>query len=63
MYAMEKLVSERSRSNLGQAEQLRHERRVRALRRARRLERKAERRMLEARRRIADLHGAGSASY
>ena len=63
MYAMEKLVSERSRSNLEQAEQLRHARRVRALRRARRLEHKAERRMLKARRRAADLRGAGSASY
>jgi hypothetical protein len=63
MYAMEKLVSERSRSYLEQAEQLRYKRRVRALRRARRLEHKAERRMLEARRRTADLRGAGSASY
>ena len=63
MYAMEKLVSERSRSHLEQAEQLRHERRVRAIRRARRLESRAERRMLKARRRIADLRGASSASY
>ncbi len=63
MYAMEQLVSERSRSRLEQAEQLRYARRVRALRRARRLEHKAERRMLEARRRTADLRNAGSAGY
>ncbi len=63
MYAMEQLVSERSRSRLEQAEQLRYARRARALRRARRLEHKAERRMLEARRRTADLRSAGSAGY
>ena len=55
---MEQLASERTRSHLELAEQLRFARRLRALRRARRLEHKGERRMLEARRRAAELRGA-----
>ncbi|HMD92888.1 MAG TPA: hypothetical protein VKG80_09605 [Trebonia sp.] len=51
----ELLARERTRSNLEQAEQLRYSRRLRALRRARRLEHRAERRMLKAWRRTAEL--------
>ena len=55
MVFTEQLARERTRSNLEQAEQLRYSRRLRALRRARRLEHRAERRMLEAWRRAAEL--------
>jgi hypothetical protein len=60
----ELLARERIRSNLELAEQLRYSRRLRALRRARRLEHKAERQMIEAWRRAMELHGAiESADY
>jgi hypothetical protein len=52
---MEQLASERTRDNLELAEQLRTSRRLRALRRARRMEYKAERRMVDAWRRAAEL--------
>jgi hypothetical protein len=52
------LASQRTRSSLEEAEQRRHGRRVLALRKARRLELKAERRMVEAWRRAAELRGA-----
>ena len=58
MYATEQLVSERTRSYLEEAEQLRYSRRLRALRRARRLEHRAERRMIAAWRRTAELREA-----
>jgi hypothetical protein len=54
----ELLASQRTRSTLEEAEQLREVRRVLALRRARRLEQRAERRMVEARRRAAELRSA-----
>jgi transposase InsO family protein len=47
MHAIEQLASEQIRSNPGQAEQLRHARRHRTLRRARQMEHKAERRMIQ----------------
>ncbi len=52
------LASQRTRSSLEEAEQLRHGRRALALRKARRLELKAERRMVEAWRRAAELRSA-----
>jgi predicted metal-dependent hydrolase len=55
MHAMEQLARERTRSNLALAEQLRHSRRQRTLGRARRMENKAERRMIQAWRRAAEL--------
>ena len=55
MVFTEQLARERTRSNLEQAEQLRYSRRLRALRRARRLEHRAERRMIEAWRRATEL--------
>jgi hypothetical protein len=55
MHVMEQLASERTRDNLELAEQLRTSRRLRALRRARRMEYKAERRMVDAWRRAAEL--------
>jgi hypothetical protein len=55
MHAMEQLAAERVRGHLELAEQLRYARRRRALRRACRLERKAERRVIEAWRRAAEL--------
>ena len=55
MVFTEQLARERTRGNLEQAEQLRYSRRLRALRRARRLEHRAERRMIEAWRRAAEL--------
>jgi hypothetical protein len=55
MYAMEQLASERTRGNLEMAGRLRRSRRQRALRRARRMEQKAERRMLRAWRRAAEV--------
>jgi hypothetical protein len=59
----EQLARERTRSHLEQAEQLRASRRLRTLRRASRLEHKAERRLLDAWRRAAELRGAESADY
>ena len=47
MVFTEQLARERTRSNLKQAEQLRYSRRLRTLRRAQRLENRAERRMLQ----------------
>ncbi len=55
MYQAEKLATEESRSKIERAEQLRPSRRLLALRRARRMEHKAEHRMIEARRRAAEL--------
>ena len=54
----ELLAVQRTRSTLEEAEQRRHGRRVASLRRARRLEKKAERRMIEAWRRAAELRDA-----
>ena len=54
----ELLARERARSYLDEAQRLRYSRRLRALRRARRLESRAERRMVEAWRRAAALCGA-----
>jgi hypothetical protein len=54
----EQLARERMRRTMAEAEQLRYSRRLHALRRARRLELKAERRMVEAWRRAAELRGA-----
>ena len=51
----EMLARERTRSYLEEAQRLRYSRRLRALRRASRLESRAERRMVEAWRRAADL--------
>ena len=55
MYAMEQLASERSRGNQELAWRLRHSRRQRTLRRARRIEQKAERRLIRAWRRAAEV--------
>jgi len=55
MHLIEELATESSRSRIRRAEQLRPTRRLLALRRARRMERKAERRMIEAWRRAAEL--------
>ncbi|MGD0246730.1 MAG: hypothetical protein ABSB59_41260 [Streptosporangiaceae bacterium] len=54
----EMLARERMRSNLHEAEQLRYSRRMRALRRANRVESRAERRMVEAWRRTSERRGA-----
>ena len=54
----EQLARERTRRTMAEAEQLRYARRLRVLRRASRLERKAERRMVEAWRRAAELRDA-----
>ena len=51
----ELLARERMRSQLHEAQRLRYTRRLRALRRASRLERRAERRMVAAWRRSAEL--------
>ena len=51
----ELLARERVRSRLQDAQQLRYSRRLRALRRASRLEARAERRMVQAWRRAADI--------
>jgi hypothetical protein len=58
MYAMEQLARERSRSELAEAERLRYARVLRSLRRARRLEHRAERQMIQARHRAAELRSA-----
>ncbi len=55
MYVMEQLARERTRDSLELAEQLQHSRRLRTLRRASRMEHKAERKMFEAWRRAAEL--------
>jgi len=57
MHVMEQLASERTRDNLELAEQLRYTRRLRMLRRASRMEHRAERRMIHAWRRAAELRG------
>ena len=53
----EMLARERTRSHLEEAQRMRYARRLRALRRARRLESRAERRMVKARRRATELRG------
>jgi hypothetical protein len=53
----EELAAERTRSNLDRAERLRYARRLQTLRRARRMECKAEHRLVEAWRRAARLRG------
>jgi hypothetical protein len=64
MYLVQELATEESRSKLERAEQLRPSRRLLTLRRARRMEHKAERRMFEAWRRAAELRGTlESADY
>jgi hypothetical protein len=55
MHVMEELAHERTREHIELAERLRPTRRLRAFRRARRLEHKAERRMIAAWRRTAEL--------
>jgi hypothetical protein len=57
MHLVEELATESSRSKIELAEQLRPARRLLTLRRARRMEHKAERRLLEAWRRAAELRG------
>ncbi|GEM_PF-716023 len=60
----EELVSERARRLMEQARRSRCSRRVRALRRADRIEHRAERRLIEAWRRAARLRAAaGFADY
>jgi hypothetical protein len=56
MHLVQELATEENRRKIALAEQLRPSRRLLALRRARRMERKAERRMIEAWRRAAELH-------
>ena len=64
MYLVQELATEESRSKLERAERLRPSRRLLTLRRARRMEYKAERRMFEAWRRAAELRGTlESADY
>jgi hypothetical protein len=55
MHVIAQIASERTRDNIELAEQLRASRRLRMLRRAHRTERKAERRLVAAWRRSADL--------
>jgi hypothetical protein len=55
MYAMEELAAQRARDFLAAAEQSRRARQLSALRRARRAELKAERRLIEAWRRAAEV--------
>jgi hypothetical protein len=57
MYLVEELATEECRSKIELAEQLRPSRHLLTLRRARRIEHKAERRMIEAWRRAAELRG------
>jgi hypothetical protein len=57
MHLVVELVTEENRRKIEQAEQLRYWRRLSQLRRARRLEYKAERRMVQAWRRAAELRG------
>jgi hypothetical protein len=58
MRPAEQLAAERARGNLKLAERLRYGRRLRTLHRARRMELRAERRMIAAWRRAADLRDA-----
>ena len=58
----ELLARERTRSYLEDAQRLRYSRKLRALRRARRLEQRAERRMVAAWHRTAELRSAGEAA-
>ena len=58
MHPAEQLAAERTRSHLKLAEQLRCARRLRTLRRARRMELRAERRLITAWRRAAELRDA-----
>jgi hypothetical protein len=61
---IDQLARERTRSLLEDVEQLRYSRRLRSLRRARRLEQKAQCRMIEAWRRTAKVCSViGSADY
>jgi hypothetical protein len=55
MHVMTEIAHERTRDNIELAEQLRYTRRLRMLRRASRMEHKAERRMVQAWRRAAEL--------
>jgi hypothetical protein len=55
MQLIQELATETSRSKIEQAEQLRPARRLLTLRRARRMEHKAERRLIKAWRRAAEL--------
>jgi hypothetical protein len=64
MHLIEDLATEETRRKIELAEQLRPSRRLLILRRARRMEHKAERRMIEAWRRAAELRGTlDSADY
>ena len=58
MHLVAELATEENRRKIELAEQLRPSRRLLMLRRARRMERKAERRLVEAWRRAAELRGA-----
>jgi len=58
----ELLARERTRSYLEDAQRLRYSRKLRALRRARRLEQRAERRMVAAWHRTAELRSAVEAA-
>jgi len=64
MHWAEQLAAEQNRSKAALAEELRLSRQLRTLRRARRMEDKAERRMVKAWRRAAELRGTlESADY
>ena len=64
MHLIHELATEESRSRIELAEKLRPSRHLLTLRRARRMEHKAERRMIEAWRRAAELRGSlESADY
>lgn len=64
MHLVEQLATEQSRSKIALAEQMRPSRLLLTLRRARRIEYKAERRLVEAWRRAAELRGTlESADY
>jgi hypothetical protein len=64
MHLVQELAAEESRSKIQRAERLRPSRRLLTLRRARRMECKAEHRMVEAWRRAAELRDAlESADY
>jgi hypothetical protein len=57
MYLVQELATEESRSKIESAERRRPSRRLLTLRRARRMEHKAERRLIEAWRRAAEIRG------
>lgn len=63
MLLTQELASERTRSHLELAEELRWARRLRALSKARRAERKAERRMVEAWRTRSALEDTFNSEY